>query len=769
MALTQAQLTAQINSQLQTQLQNSWGPDVSLGQKWLTTGSKGGAIIYPQGQQGNASSAAYYYPTYQAFNKTVNTDENGVSSISDTTFTSYLTTLYGDMYFALSAETQKAMSAKNQEQNVAISDFYNNVWLPKFGSDSTLYKNNKGADYPWVNQVTKGDSNLSPDLMMDAVTSSYSWSQGNAFNSAAGMKSAYKSIDPGIVMEGLFSGSITYNDAFTGFLTFGKPMSWTQKMADQLHAIQQSTGAATKITGQQVYQNNTVNKALTYLKTAEGNTADLVALLETNKANYGTVYTGGVASGSFPKYIPFPGVFGQTSQNVQNIIQGTNTAGTDFSIYIDSSSGDSVKIGKDSSSAASVSTSASYSSWFYRAKASASASTYTDTTFKSADANADATSGSTVFKNSYYQTWNPPQSGQNGWFMLGAIEEAFKNGVSAGKLPYVQSPNFAGGWGFVDSNKAKDYVADGFHYIKSLAYSAEPTTTVSIASASDSSSFYNKDTFSESAFSTSAGIGFGSWFGGVNASVSASGSTSSSSKTTTSSYNSAASAYEVTNSGIGSTNESPALPYGYGAMQIGVSVNTPVAPLSSSTVDNLSGSSSRKGEPKKYDIGAVDYSIQRDGSKGYFASDDSYSGEHISFPGKGKDLYLGSTTKDHVTGGSGKDELYGHGGNDHLVGGRASDFLVGGYGKNILEGGGGRDYFELDAAAAKSNKRYKHIVVDFQPSKDVLWMTNNAEVSELSSKGNWITYGGEKTIKLQDLTAAEIVIAINTAESAMAI
>jgi tRNA(Arg) A34 adenosine deaminase TadA len=60
-------------------------------------------------------------------------------------------------------------------------------------------------------------------------------------------------------------------------------------------------------------------------------------------------------------------------------------------------------------------------------------------------------------------------------------------------------------------------------------------------------------------------------------------------------------------------------------------------------------------------------------------------------------------------------------------------------------------------------------VVDFQPQKDVLWMTNNAEVSELSSKGNWITYGGEKTIKLQDLTAHEIVIAINTAESAMAI
>ena len=758
-------LTAAINNELQIQLQNQWGGDTTLGERWLTTGSTGGAIIYPQGQQGNATTNSYYYPTYQAFNKTVTTDENGISQVSDTTLTTYLTTLYGDMYYAISGSEQADMNESWQKQNELISQFWNNTWIPIFGSNSTLYEKNKGSEYAWVDQVTKGDSNLSPGMMMTAINSSYSWSVGNAYYSEEGMNKGYTKadIDPNTLMLGLTEGSITYNQAFSGTLSSGEKMSWTGDMANDLATIQQITGAATTLIGEQVNQNNLVDGALTYLKIVEGNTAAQGQLLETNKANYGTVYTGGAASGSFPKYIPFPGVFGQTSQNVQNIIQGTNTTGTDFSIYIDSSSGDSVKIGKDSSNAASVSTSASYDSWFYRAKASASASTYTDTTFESADANAKATSGTISFKNSYYQTWNPPQSGQNAWFMLDAINKAFTNGVSVGKLPYVQSPNFSGGWGFVDSNKAKDYVADGFQYIKSLAYSAEPTTTVSVSSVSDSSTFYNKDTFSQSSFSASAGIGFGSWFGGGNAS----GSTSSSSKTTTSTYNSAASAYEVTNSGIGSTNDSPALAYGYGAMQIGVSINTPVAPLSSSTVDNLSGTSSRKSESKKYDIGAVDYSIQRDGGKGYFASSESYSGDHISFPGKGKDLYLGSKAKDNVTGGAGKDELYGHGGNDHLVGGRASDFLVGGYGKNILEGGGGRDYFELDAAAAKSNKRYKHIVVDFQPNKDVLWMTNNAEVSELSSKGKWITYGGEKTIKLQDLTAADMVIAINTAKSAL--
>ena len=151
----------------------------------------------------------------------------------------------------------------------------------------------------------------------------------------------------------------------------------------------------------------------------------------------------------------------------------------------------------------------------------------------------------------------------------------------------------------------------------------------------------------------------------------------------------------------------------------------------------------------------------------YFASDKSYSGEHIAFPGKGKDLYLGSNAKDHVTGGKGRDELYGHGGNDHLVGGSASDFLVGGYGKNILQGGAGHDHFELDADAARSNKRYKHIVVDFTPNKDVIWLTHNAEMSELSSQGKWITYGGEKTMKLIGLSMDDMAIAIDTAESAM--
>jgi hypothetical protein len=201
MALTQAQLTAAINSQLQAQLQNAWGDDSTLGEKWLTTGSTGGAIIYPQGQQGDATSAAYYYPTYQALNKTVSTDENGVSSISDTTFTSYLTTLYGDMYYALSTESQNAMAKANQEYNNDISKFYNDVWIPVFGSESTNYKNNAGGSQAWVVQVGKGESNISPDLMMQAIQSSYTWSTGNAYKSPFGMKSQYKNINPQTLME----------------------------------------------------------------------------------------------------------------------------------------------------------------------------------------------------------------------------------------------------------------------------------------------------------------------------------------------------------------------------------------------------------------------------------------------------------------------------------------------------------------------------------------------------------------------------------------
>ena len=769
---SQDQLTAAINKQLQAQLQNQWGGDTTLGKIWLATGSTGGAIIYPQGQQGNATINSYYYPTYQAFNKIVTTDENGISQTSDTTFSSYLTTLYGYMYYAISGSEQAKMHASLQKQNLKISHFWNNTWIAIFGPNSKNYKQaitNKLSNLTWVQVVKGGVDNLSPDQMMAAINSSYSWSVGNAYYSEMGMKKGYTQadIDPNTLMQGLTDGSITYNQAFTGFLSFGEPMSWTQNMANDLAIIQQATGANTKLIGQQSYQNSQVNNANNYLKNVEGNSASASAITSANSDDYGTVYTGGVESGSFPPYIPLPGVYGQTSENVQNIIQGTNTAGTDFSIYIDTSSSDSVKIGKNSSNITSNLESFNYSSWFFRTKASSSASSYTDTTFKSADENTDATSGTVNFKNSYYQTWNPPQSGQNAWFMLDAITSAFTTGVSNGKLPYTQSPNFSGGWGFVDPIKAKNYLVEGFRYIKSLAYSAEPTTTVNISSASDSSTFYNSNTFSQSAFSSSAGIGFGTWFGGVNTSESTSGSTSSSSKTTTSSYNSSKSQYEITNSGIGSTNDSPALAYGYGAMQIGVSVNAPVAPLSSSAVDDLSETSSRKIKSTKYDIGAADYSIRRDGDKGYFVSNKSYSGKHIIFPGRGKDLFLGSNAKDYVTGGNGKDELYGHGGNDHLEGGSASDFLVGGYGKNILKGGKGADHFELDAAAARSNKRYKHIVIDFTPNEDVLWLTHNAEMSELSSKGKWITYSGEKIMKLLGLTPANMVVAINTAEAAL--
>ena len=42
-------------------------------------------------------------------------------------------------------------------------------------------------------------------------------------------------------------------------------------------------------------------------------------------------------------------------------------------------------------------------------------------------------------------------------------------------------------------------------------------------------------------------------------------------------------------------------------------------------------------------------------------------------------------------------------------------------------------------------------------------------MSELSSENRWITYGGEKTMKLIGLTMDDIAIAINTAESAMGI
>ena len=106
------------------------------------------------------------------------------------------------MYYAISGSEQADMNESWQKQNELISQFWNNTWIPIFGSDSTLYEKNKGSEYAWVDQVTKGDSNLSPGMMMTAINSSYSWSVGNAYYSEEGMNTGYTKadIDPNTLM-----------------------------------------------------------------------------------------------------------------------------------------------------------------------------------------------------------------------------------------------------------------------------------------------------------------------------------------------------------------------------------------------------------------------------------------------------------------------------------------------------------------------------------------------------------------------------------------
>ena len=773
-ALTENQLSAAINNELQTQLTNQWGGDSSLGDTWLATGAYGGSTVYPQGQQGTATTASYYYPTFKAFDKTVEVDSYGVPSISETTLTSSLVTLYDDIYYGLSASQQNEIKDSAQKQANAVSSFWNSTWVPLFGSSSTYYKDAvaNGDQSDWVTTITKdGDSNISPDLMLLTMQGSYNWAlQQACANVNFAIKSDYRDLattKPFDLMQDLTDQTLTYQQVFTGNLSFTQKLPWTQAMANELASIQADVGASTKMTGAQSWQNSQVNSATSILKAYVGNTAAQTQVLAGNKDNYVQVYTGGTdAQTGFPAYIPSPGAYTQTSDNVRELIQGTNTAGSDFSIYIDTASGNTVNIGVDTSSAQAYSVSASERYWFFSASQSAQGSSSTDTTFRSHDSNAAETSGTVDFKNSFYQTWSPPQGGNGSWLMLDAIESAFTNGVSNGNLPWTQSPNFAGGWGFTDAPTARAYLADGFQYIKSIAYTPEPTTTVRIASASDSSTFFNEDTFSQSSYAASGGIGFGNWLGGASISASASGSSSKATTTTTSSYNDSLKVYEVTNSGLGSTNQSPPLSYGYGALQIGVSVINTVPPMDSATVSDLSTSSSKVGT--KYALGATDYKIIRGKSKvGYFVSDKSLSGEHVKFAGKKDDLFMGSRKEDHVSGSGGSDELYGWHGNDNIAGGGGSDFISGGYGKNYMHGGGGKDYFELDAAAISSNRKYKHVIGDFQAGKDVLWMTNDADLSLLSFTGKWITYDDEKVCKLLGATKSMMEMAVDSVESAM--
>ena len=406
--LTEDQLSTAINQQLQTQLQNQWGANSTLGDKWLATGAYGGATVYPQGQVSTSTTASYYYPTFKAFDHTVDVDSNGISSISETTLTSSLVTLYGDMYYGLSASQQNEIKDSAQKQANAVSSFWNSTWVPLFGSSSTYYKDAvaNGDQSDWVTTITKdGDSNISPDLMLLTMQGSYNWAlQQACANVNFAIKSDYRDLattKPFDLMQDLTDQTLTYQQVFTGNLSFTQKLPWTQSMANQLASIQADVGAATKTIGQQSWQNSQVNTAMSLLQAYVGNTASQTTVLSGTTDNYVQVYTGGTqATAGFPAYIPSPGAYKQPSENVKSIIQGTNTAGTDFSIYIGTTSGDSVKVGVDTSNAQAYSVSADERYWFFSASQSDSASTHIDTTFRSQDSTAAATSGTVDFKNS---------------------------------------------------------------------------------------------------------------------------------------------------------------------------------------------------------------------------------------------------------------------------------------------------------------------------------------------------------------------------------
>ncbi len=777
---TQSELSAKINNVLQTQLPSLAGSTSNVGDEWIATGAYGGTTVYPMGSFGTDTDTSYYYPTFKAFNHVVDTkvvgtdqetgDNLTISSISPTTLTTSLTTLYGDIYYELSGTQQTLAKQQATDQADLIQDF-SATFKQNFGTTSINYKlaSETAKQSDWYKYATLGLTNLATATWQTLYNSTYAYYINEAISSTnykTAVKSNYQTASQqnngDELYNKIYSGEIAYSDVFTGSISRGVAMPFTETMANKVIAINNATGASNENTAQQIYQNARRNISLSLLRIYNNDPSNVV----NNNDQYVETYTGGsdTASG-FPAYFPSPGPYKFSSTLTRDTIQGTSTGGKDLTVYISASEGDTVDVGMEATDSSSYSYDASARYWFFSADASGSSSSTTDTTFRSHEASAANSTGTVTFGNSYYQSWDPPQSGKGQWLLLDVIEDAFTNGVSSGILPWTQSPKFPGGWGFTSAPKAKDYLAEGFSYIKSIAYSAEPATSVSITSSTDSSTFFDQETFNQSEQRYSAGIGFGDWLSSASLSGTYADSSQSREQTTTSSYDTTDNAYKLESKGIGSLNLEVPTAYGYGATQIGVAVNNLVAPMTSNKVDALNdGSSSRM---EKYALGAIDYKIKRSKGKiGYFVSDKELSGEHIKFAGKKNDLFIGSKKEDHVSGSGGHDELYGWNGNDNIWGGGGKDFISGGYGKNYINGGNGADHFELDAAAMASSKRYKQIIGDFEAGKDVIWMTNNADLTKLSYTGKWITYDDEKVCKLLGATRSEMEMAIDTVESA---
>ena len=777
------ELTNGINSEVEAQISARYKPSASIGDQWIATGAMGGRTIYPQGKS-NDGTGGLYYQSFKSFDVLVDGgDEDTAASLTDVPLTNYLASLYSNMSYGLSADQKETQANNAQEQQKDIKNWFSSTWISQFGPNTNYYdwaattaKDAQGS-FPsvsqpawYANQAAGTDiNNISAATMLKWIDSSWTWCVGNAMDDqykATALQKDYQDSTLADITNAMYpNGTASFSDVFTGNLLAGAPMSWNSDMYTWYVNMKSLTQPSGQFADNITYQNGIKDHAQKLLQWYTGNTSQQTKNLNANKDQYSAVYTDGNKSSNIVKYyVPVVDSWGQTPSNVASWIDGDNPS-TSWQINIDQSSGGEVKTSGSDQKESSYSINASASYWFFQASSSASGSKGKTTSFNTLDSNSQTASANINFKNTGIQTWSPRQSGVGAWFLLDTIESAYGAQVAAdGKsttLPWVDSPNFRGGWGFSTKAAAIEAVQKGFSYVKSLAYSGAPTTTVTTSEAENSSSVFSESNFEKSAYSASAGVGFSGWYGNYSASASTSGSSDQWDDSTTSKYDSSKKGYTITNNGIGKINDPASEWDGYGALEMAVAVAQPAwgkpasqAKLKEMTDNSYSGKFASAAGPAAYKVKGPMYGMGKD-----------LTGKHVQFNNKSNLIYsaANSNAKDIVSGMNGHDTMLGGKGNDKMYGGKGNDFISGGYGKNYLVGGKGKDWFELDGDEMRGKKKYQQIIGDYETGKDQLWFTNDCNPELVSYKGKNLMYDGEKVAKMLGLSNDEMQMAVDSA------
>ena len=728
MAQSITQASQALDKTLQEQLSALYDSDTNG--TFQATGQNGATIVYPQGTVSSNVNDGYYYPTFQSFDVTVN-NNNGTYSTGPGTFTSQLYGMYGTMVYAVSTSDQQQQNKNANAITSDVNSFYGDTWSTQFGTSTRRYNDNSGTMWGWVTgqQDAQGNTlnspaSLSSDARFNNIQSSLMWVCQQATldaNRTTALQPTYQNYSQADLNAAVTGGTLNYNDIFTGILSpMGDPNPWTQAMYTEYQSLNNQITNNSQNSQSAAQNTAIINTAGTYLANyITGNETQM-----TNSGNYATVFTNGQQTSQYPNYVPQV-TYSKSPAAIASIITDTSNSGDSVSAGVFTSNGgsDTVNIGSSSSSSTSVSGSAS--DWFWTTSVSATMSSSNQESFSSYDTAAAATTGTFDYGNLSYQSWTIPQSGNNAWLLATQIQSAVENDT-----PYVYSPNFTGGFGWTNSNDASKYTAEDVSYMKSLAFSGNPTTTITVQSDSSGSEYWSEANYASSSYSASGGFSFGNWFGGVGVSAGTSSSSTYSNAQSSSTWYADSNTAELVSRPLGpiaTTINNPNA--GYPAMQVGAGIVDIVSANS-----NYSDSSSSKGR-----VQTNWHIVDPDKNRTRMDSSDN--------------IVFGSDKSDVIKSSGGDDEGYGHAGNDLIIGGKGDDFLSGGTGKDSYDGGPGKDNFELNSDHFGTGLV---TILDFKPKHDTLWFVK--VVPELlTTEGKGIYYDGEKIAKIKNLSADEVV------------